>query len=120
MSSFAQNPRDVTLSHARSARTRTQRTLTRAEAGRRGGRRTLELYGAEHMRTIGQAGAKAFWKLYRMHPAGTAGWVIMRRDTGAVVNFIGSLPFPTNRTGANGAPIAPAVVTPPGSNQYGS
>lgn len=66
--------------------------LSKRQAGRRGGRATFERHGREHMAAIGRSGAAAFWKLYRVEPAGTSGWAIRRRDTGAIVNFIGSIP----------------------------
>lgn len=67
--------------------------LTKTQAGRRGGLATFARHGPEHMRAIGRAGARTFWRRYRMTPAGQSGWAILARDTGAVVNFIGALPF---------------------------
>ena len=71
----------------------TERTLTRREAGQRGGLATVARYGTDHMRKIGRLGAAEFWRRYRMTPAGTSGWAIVSRATGEVVNFIGSIPF---------------------------
>jgi hypothetical protein len=60
--------------------------------GKSGGTKTFETHGAEHMATIGKRGAATFWKRYTVKPAGTSGWVILRRDTKEVINFIGSIP----------------------------
>jgi hypothetical protein len=37
-----------------------RKPLTKAEAGRKGGKATVRKYGVEHMRTIGKAGFQAF------------------------------------------------------------
>jgi hypothetical protein len=39
-----------------------RKTLTKAEAGRKGGKSTVRKYGVEHMRRIGKAGFQAFAK----------------------------------------------------------
>ena len=39
-----------------------RRTLSKAEAGRKGGKSTVRKYGVEHMRKIGKAGFQAFAK----------------------------------------------------------
>jgi hypothetical protein len=39
-----------------------RKKLTKAEAGRKGGKATVRKYGKEHMRTIGKAGFQAFAK----------------------------------------------------------
>lgn len=74
------------------------RKLTKREAGRRGGFATFKAHGVDHMSTIGKEGAKAFWKKYRVTPAGTSGWALVHRLTGVLVRFIGTHPARIRRS----------------------
>lgn len=69
------------------------RSCNMRELARSGGHAVHAKRGTEHMRSIGRAGARTFWRRYSMKPAGQSGWVILRRDDGSVVNFIGRLPM---------------------------
>lgn len=65
------------------------------QLARKGGQAVHAKRGSEYMQSIGRAGARTFWRRYSLKPAGQSGWVIIRRDDGSVVNFIGSLPMGT-------------------------
>lgn len=59
--------------------------MTKAEAGRLGGRSTVRKHGRGHMRKIGRAGARAFWDRYRVVPLGTSSWAIVCKETDEIV-----------------------------------
>lgn len=52
----------------------------RAIAGRRGGKRTLELHGVKHMKAAGADGALSTWSTYRLKPALLNNFAMVRRD----------------------------------------
>ena len=62
--------------------------MTKAEAGRLGGKSTLRRYGKAHMREIGKQGAKVTWSTYKLVPFGTANFAMTNRLTGEVVATI--------------------------------
>lgn len=70
--------------------------MTRAQAGRRGGRSTAKKYGPDYMRELGRKGAAAFWRLYSLRPIGLNDFAIVYRATGE----------PTGRT-MNGRHLPP-------------
>lgn len=63
-------------------------TMTKAEAGRLGGLRTVEIYGKEHMRTIGEIGAMVFHEKYSLQPFGTSDYAIVDRQTNQIINTL--------------------------------
>lgn len=81
-------PKDPQKVKAGRARAATLDTAHQSAAGSK----LVALRGAEHMAAIGRRGAAKFWKLYRLTPAGTSGWAIVRRSDGRVVNTVGSVP----------------------------
>jgi len=62
--------------------------MTKAEAGRLGGQKTVQKYGRKHMAQIGAKGADATWTKYSMKPAGTRGWAMVDKVTGIIVAVI--------------------------------
>ena len=60
---------------------------TKQTAGRRGGLATLARHGPEHMRKIGQQGARVFWQRYTTQPTGLNDFAIVKRATGEVIGF---------------------------------
>lgn len=60
--------------------------MTRQEAGRKGGKTTVDKHGRSHMREIGRKGAQRFWKLYKLVPLGTADFAIVRRSDGKQIS----------------------------------
>lgn len=67
--------------------------MTKAQAGRLGGKATALKHGHEYMRTIGKRGARRTWSLYHWLPIGIGGYALTRRDTGNVVATVGERPF---------------------------
>lgn len=65
----------------------------RSEAGRRGGRSTLEKHGVEHFKKIGAKGAQVFHRRYRLAPIGQDNFAIVNRETNVVKAFLNGLPF---------------------------
>ncbi len=61
--------------------------LTKAEAGRIGGKQTAAKYGSKYMAEIGRRGARSFWARYALKPAGTSNYAIVERATGQIINF---------------------------------
>jgi len=70
-----------------------QLSKQRSDAGRRGGMRTLEKYGADHFRRIGAIGAKVFHRRYRLTPVGLDNFAIVNRETNEVKAFLNGVPF---------------------------
>ncbi|MDD1711235.1 MAG: hypothetical protein LUQ37_10055, partial [Methanoregulaceae archaeon] len=56
--------------------------MTKSEAGRLGGKKTLEVHGSSHMSEIGRRGAEVFHRRYRLEPKGTNDFYIVNRETG--------------------------------------
>jgi hypothetical protein len=67
--------------------------MNKAQAGRKGGFSTVQKYGREHMQQIGARGARTFWSRYRLAPAGTSDFAVIRRDTGEAVAFLSGRPW---------------------------
>lgn len=69
--------------------------MTKAEAGRLGGKATVKKHGAGHMANIGYRGAVSTWSKYRLQPNGASGWLMVSKETGEVKAKIGYgwLPF---------------------------
>jgi hypothetical protein len=65
----------------------------RAEAGRRGGKATLQKYGSDHFRKIGARGALITWLTYGLKPVGTSGYAMVHRETGKIKAVLQKLPF---------------------------
>lgn len=61
--------------------------MTKAEAGRLGGRKTATTHGSEYMRALGLKGATAFWKKYKLVPVSTNNFAIINRATEQVVGY---------------------------------
>ena len=59
--------------------------MTRAEAGRLGGRATVKKHGKEHMATIGKLGAKVTWTKYKMLPVSTSQYAMVEIATNQIV-----------------------------------
>ncbi len=53
------------------------RKMTKAEAGRLGGLRTVQKYGRSHMSKIGKKGADALYKKYRLVPFGVGDYALV-------------------------------------------
>ena len=66
--------------------------MTKSEAASLGGKAIVKKYGPGYMRQLGQRGQATFKKLYQWKPAGQSGWALIRRDSGAVVALVGSVP----------------------------
>jgi hypothetical protein len=65
----------------------------KAKAGRKGGQKTFELYGTDHMKKIGANGAATTWKRYGLKPVGTSQFAMVNRETNEVKAFLTGLPF---------------------------
>ena len=85
MSTSPKDPRKVKAGKAR-AKTLDRRHQSAA------GVALATVRGSEHMAAIGRKGAATFWSRYRMTPAGTSGWAIVRRSDGITVSTVGSIP----------------------------
>ena len=59
--------------------------MTKAQAGRLGGKATAEKYGKEHMAEIGKRGAEVTWTRYSMQPVGTNKFAMVERETNRIV-----------------------------------
>ena len=70
-----------------------QLSKKRADAGRRGGMRTLEKHGVDHFKKIGAIGARVFHRRYRLAPVGLDNFAIVNRETNEVKAFLNGLPF---------------------------
>lgn len=57
---------------------------TKQKAGRKGGLRTVERHGKEHMQAIGRRGAAATWKKYALMPVDSSGYAMVERATGKI------------------------------------
>ena len=62
--------------------------MTKAEAGRLGGKATAKKYGNEHMAEIGKKGAEATWEKYTLQPAGTSRFAMVNKETNQIVAYI--------------------------------
>ncbi len=62
------------------------------KAGSKGGSRTVELHGREHMAAIGRNGGERTKQLYYLQPAGTAGWFMRRREDDELVATVNIQP----------------------------
>jgi len=56
--------------------------MNKSEAGRIGGKKTLERHGVSHMSEIGRKGATVFHQKYRLEPKGVCDFYIVNRETG--------------------------------------
>lgn len=56
--------------------------MNKADAGRCGGKATVEKYGKEYMRELAKRGAKAFHEKYRLQKLSTSDFAIVERATG--------------------------------------
>lgn len=70
--------------------------MTKADAGKIGGKVTFKRYGRKHMCRIGSLGGLKFWELYTVRPIGGNDFAVIERATGR----------PTGRT-MNGEHFAP-------------
>jgi hypothetical protein len=61
--------------------------MTKAQAGSRGGKKTVQKYGPEHMREIGKRGAATTWTRYHWSPIGQNNFALVERETGQVVAY---------------------------------
>ena len=59
--------------------------MTKAEAGRLGGKATANKYGKAHMSEIGKRGAEVTWTRYSMQPVGTSQYAMIERETNRIV-----------------------------------
>lgn len=59
--------------------------MTKAEAGRLGGKATVKKYGKDHMADIGQKGAEATWTRYKMLPVNTSQYAMVEIETNRIV-----------------------------------
>jgi hypothetical protein len=56
--------------------------MSKADAGRKGGKTTVKKYGKEYMKELAQRGARAWHKKYKLHKLGTSDFAILYRATG--------------------------------------
>ncbi len=56
--------------------------MTKAEAGKLGGKKTLEKHGREHFQEAGRKGAQATWSKYILIPVGFTMFAMVDRETG--------------------------------------
>jgi hypothetical protein len=62
--------------------------MTPAERGRLGGIATLQRYGVEHYRRIGQKGQRVFRQRYRLVPWGMNDFAIVERASGRIIKTL--------------------------------
>jgi hypothetical protein len=60
----------------------------KVEAGRKGGKRTVKLYGKRYMKRLAKWGAHRMHSTYRLTPVGTNDFALVHRETGVVKAFI--------------------------------
>ena len=59
--------------------------MTKAQAGRLGGRATVEKHGARHMAAIGRKGAEVTWERYTLKPISTSQYAMVEKETNRIV-----------------------------------
>ena len=64
--------------------------MTKSEAGRKGGRATVQKYGRSYMREIGRKGAETFWRRYRVLPVGVSQYGLVEKDSGKLLTIYNS------------------------------
>ena len=56
--------------------------MSKADAGRKGGKTTVKKYGKGYMKQLAKLGAAAFHKKYKLSKLGTSDFAIVNRETG--------------------------------------
>jgi len=64
--------------------------MTKAQAGRMGGRATFTKHGRGYMSEIGKRGAIRFHELYSLKPIGTSDFAIVKRENGVIIGYLNS------------------------------
>jgi hypothetical protein len=59
--------------------------MTKSEAGRKGGKSTVNKYGRRYMTELAKKGAAAFHAKYKLQPLGTSDFAIVDRATGVPI-----------------------------------
>ncbi len=67
--------------------------LKKQKAGRKGGKRTAELYGSEYMRKLGRWGAHRMHATYRLEPRDLNDFALVHRETGEVKAYLSGKPL---------------------------
>ena len=62
------------------------------KAGSKGGAKTYEKYGSDHMKSIGREGGLKTKQLYYLQPAGTSGFFMRRREDDELVATVNIQP----------------------------
>ena len=63
-------------------------SMSRAQAGRLGGLRTLEKHGIEHYSKIGKIGARVIHARYRISPVRLNDYALVNRKTNQIIAFL--------------------------------
>lgn len=59
--------------------------MTKQQAGRKGGRVTVQRHGREHMQHIGKRGAQVTRARYSIKPVNQSQYAMVRKSDGAIV-----------------------------------
>lgn len=70
----------------------TDKRLTKAEAGRKGGKKTLAKYGKRHFKRLGKWGAHRMHATYRLTPVDLNDFALVHRETGKVKAYLSGKP----------------------------
>lgn len=67
--------------------------MTKQDAGRLGGLKTVEKYGNKYMSLLGRRGALAFHNKYKLVPIELNNFAIVNRKTGTMVNTLAGINY---------------------------
>ena len=66
--------------------------MTKAEAGRLGGKKTAKRYGKRYMRKLGEWGAHRLHSTYKLEPVNLNDFALIHRETGKIKAYLSGKP----------------------------
>lgn len=68
-------------------------SMTKAQAGSKGGKKTAKRYGKRYMRKLGKWGAHRMHATYRLIPVDLNDFALVHRETGEVKAYLSGKPL---------------------------